>query len=64
MNIAASFRQGERLTMSDVARDLGSVQVLVCSPDGTQLSSKRDARAYMSAASDQSAGFVAIPVER
>ena len=64
MNIAASFRQGERLTMSDIARDLVSVQVLACSLDGPQLSSTREAHAFMSAASDQSASFVAIPVER
>jgi hypothetical protein len=72
MGVTASFRHGERVTMPDIAqyisgdvsRVIGGVKVLVCSPDGPKLSRERDANDLMSAAWEQSASLVAIPVER
>jgi hypothetical protein len=63
-NAATSFRQGERLMMSDIARNIGGIKVLVCSSERPQISRARDANASVSVTWEHSASLVAIPAAR
>lgn len=50
--------------MTDIARDIHGMRVLVCAIDGPKIANERDANAFMSAAWERKAALVAIPVAR
>jgi hypothetical protein len=50
--------------MTDMARDIHGLRVLICANDGPTLSNERDGDAFMSAAWEQNANLVAIPISR